>query len=182
MARQYKRDANGRFASSGTAVKTTTGRAGGFANQQHRSKVQLQRQSAAAHNTKGNAVTRAGKAALASPAFRRALVANGAKVTVPAVALAVIGVSRGGRAARLLGTRRGRDRLQLRQNQRQLSKLLSQQTFDKKLNGRRPIVARPGGGGSKSGRPTLRYASSTIRRPSARLRLSSARSALSGRL
>lgn len=41
MARQYRRDSRGRFAGSGTpGAKVTSGRAGGFANANHRARVQ----------------------------------------------------------------------------------------------------------------------------------------------
>lgn len=39
MARTYKRDNAGRFAGSGSATRTTTGKAGGFANAAHRARV-----------------------------------------------------------------------------------------------------------------------------------------------
>jgi hypothetical protein len=187
MARQYKRDKNGRFASSNNATTTTTGRAGGFANQQFRSRVQTQRASNAASRTTGNAVSSGQRArslarsgvrvALTSPAVRR--VAVSASVVGVATAINVgIGTKRG---VTRLGTRRGRMDLQKRYNQRQLNGLLARERQSPTAFGRRAIVARPGGGGSKSGRPTLRYASSSIRPPSARLRGANVLRALQGR-
>ncbi len=197
MARQYKRDKNGRFvSSSGSVAKVTTGRAGGFANSQFRSRVQTARAATRANATKGaladrrrtpasiarakqekrkRAVKTAVAFAAASPAARRLSVS----ASVVGVATAInVGVG-----ARRLGTRRGRGDLQKRYNQRQLANLLaSERNLANLRSSTRAIVARPGGGGSKSGRPTLRYAASNIKGPSARLRLNSAKRALSGRI
>lgn len=184
-SRNYKRDANGRFASSGTAVSTTVGRAGGFSNQAFRSRVQTQRQAAAAQRSKKgtkSALRVAARHAAQSPALRGALVRQGVKVTVPAVAVAVLAGSRMGRAGKMLGTKRGRMDLQKAQNQRNLAALLRQEAQSVTRNGRRAITTSPYGGGSKSRRPTYRTAKSTIRPASARLRLATARSALSGRI
>lgn len=41
-SRSYKRDRSGRFASSGSAVSTTVGKAGGFANAQFRARLATQ--------------------------------------------------------------------------------------------------------------------------------------------
>lgn len=181
--RNYKRDKNGRFASSGNAVNTTTGRAGGFSNAQFRSRVQTARAAQNAQASKGGALRRAARTASKSPAFRAALVRNGVKVTVPAVAVGILAAQRGNSARRALLTSRGRSGLQKRYNQRQLAKLLaSERNLANLRSTTRAIVARPGGGGSKSGRPTLRYAASNIKGPSARLRLNTAKRALSGRI
>lgn len=188
MARQYKRDANGKFASSSNATTTTTGKAGGFASQQHRSNVQMKRQAEAAQRTTGNttnsgsrnkALVRAGvRAAYRNPAVRRLAVS----ASVVGVATAINAGVGGKRGVQRLGTKRGRNDLQKAYNKRQLNQLLAKEKRSPLLNGARAVLARPQGGGSKGSRPTMRYARSTIRSPSARLRLTTAKRALSGRI